>query len=211
MNSKPHVVIIGAGFGGLQAAKKLACKDVRVTVIDRTNYHLFQPLLYQVATAALSPGDIATPARQLFRNSPSIRLLLGTVTGVDTQRQTVSTHNGDVPYDYLVLATGATHSYFGKDEWARFAPGIKRIEDALEIRRRILTAFERAEAESLEQHRKGLLTFLIVGGGPTGVELAGAIAELARFGLEKDFRRFDPASARVVLVQSGPRILPSFP
>jgi putative oxidoreductase len=159
----------------------------------------------------LSPGDIATPARQMFRNSPSIRLLLGTVTGVDTQRQTVSTQNGDIPYDYLVIATGATHSYFGKNEWARFAPGIKRIEDALEIRRRILTAFERAEAVPLEQDRKGLLTFLIVGGGPTGVELAGAIAELARFGLEKDFRAFDPAQARVILVQAGPRLLPSFP
>ena len=141
----PRVVIVGAGFGGLRCAQGLRDASVAVTLIDRTNYHLFQPLLYQVATAALSPGDIATPARQMFRNSPSIRLLLGTVTGVDTQRQTVSTQNGEIPYDYLVLATGATHSYFGKDEWARFAPGIKRIEDALEIRRRILTAFERAE------------------------------------------------------------------
>jgi putative oxidoreductase len=207
----PRVVIVGAGFGGLRCAQALRNTSVAVTLIDRTNYHLFQPLLYQVATAALSPGDIATPARQMFRNSPSIRLLLGTVTGVDMQRQTVLTEHGEVPYDYLVLATGATHSYFGKDEWARFAPGIKRIEDALEIRRRILTAFERAEATSLEQERKGLLTFLIVGGGPTGVELAGAIAELARFGLEKDFRAFDPAQARVILVQAGPRLLPSFP
>jgi NADH dehydrogenase/putative oxidoreductase len=207
----PRVVIVGAGFGGLRCAQGLRDASVAVTLIDRTNYHLFQPLLYQVATAALSPGDIATPARQMFRNSPSIRLLLGTVTGVDTQRQTVATQNGDLPYDYLVLATGATHSYFGKDEWARFAPGIKRIEDALEIRRRILTAFERAEAASLEQDRQGLLTFLIVGGGPTGVELAGAIAELARFGLEKDFRAIDPAQARVILVQAGPRLLPSFP
>ncbi|MGC2033383.1 MAG: FAD-dependent oxidoreductase [Steroidobacteraceae bacterium] len=207
----PRVVIVGAGFGGLRCAQGLRNASVAVTLIDRTNYHLFQPLLYQVATAALSPGDIATPARQMFRNSPSIRLLLGTVSGVDTQRQTVSTQNGDVPYDYLVLATGATHSYFGKEEWARFAPGIKRIEDALEIRRRILTAFERAEAASLEQDRQGLLTFLVVGGGPTGVELAGAIAELARFGLEKDFRSFDPAQARVILVQAAPRLLPSFP
>jgi NADH dehydrogenase/putative oxidoreductase len=207
----PRVVIVGAGFGGLRCAQGLRDASVAVTLIDRTNYHLFQPLLYQVATAALSPGDIARPARQMFRNSPSIRLLLGTVTGVDTQRQTVSTQNGQIPYDYLVLATGATHSYFGKDEWARFAPGIKRIEDALEIRRRILTAFERAEAASLEQDRKALLTFLIVGGGPTGVELAGAIAELARFGLEKDFRAFDPAQARVILVQAAPRLLPSFP
>jgi NADH dehydrogenase FAD-containing subunit/uncharacterized membrane protein YphA (DoxX/SURF4 family) len=207
----PRVVIVGAGFGGLRCAQGLRNASVAVTLIDRTNYHLFQPLLYQVATAALSPGDIATPARQMFRNSPSIRMLLGTVTAVDTQRQTVLTQHGEIPYDYLVLASGATHSYFGKDEWARFAPGIKRIEDALEIRRRILTAFERAEAASLEQDRKGLLTFLIVGGGPTGVELAGAIAELARFGLDKDFRAFDPAQARVILVQAGPRILPSFP
>ena len=207
----PRVVIVGAGFGGLRCAQALRDASVAVTLIDRTNYHLFQPLLYQVATAALSPGDIATPARQLFRNSPSVRLLLGTVSGVDTQRQTVLTQHGDIPYDYLVLATGATHSYFGKDEWARFAPGIKRIEDALEIRRRILTAFERAEAASSEQDRMGLLTFLIVGGGPTGVELAGAIAELARFGLEKDFRAFDPAQARVILVQAAPRLLPSFP
>ncbi len=207
----PRVVIVGAGFGGLRCAQGLRDASVAVTLIDRTNYHLFQPLLYQVATAALSPGDIATPARQMFRNSPSIRLLLGTVTGVDTQRQTVSTQNGDIPYDYLVLATGATHSYFGKNEWARFAPGIKRIEDALEIRRRILTAFERAEGVSLEQDRKGLLTFLIVGGGPTGVELAGAIAELARFGLEKDFRAFDPAQARVILVQAGPAIAAELP
>jgi putative oxidoreductase len=207
----PRVVVVGAGFGGLRCAQGLRDASVAVTLIDRTNYHLFQPLLYQVATAALSPGDIARPARQMFRNSPSIRLLLGTVTGVDTQRQTVATQNGNIPYDYLVLATGATHSYFGKDEWVRFAPGIKRVEDALEIRRRILTAFERAEAASHEQDRKALLTFLIVGGGPTGVELAGAIAELARFGLEKDFRAFDPAQARVILVQAAPRLLPSFP
>jgi len=207
----PRVVIVGAGFGGLRCAQGLRNAAVAVTLIDRTNYHLFQPLLYQVATAALSPGDIATPARQMFRHSPSIRSLLGTVAGVNTQRQTVSTQHGDIPYDYLVLATGASHSYFGKDEWARFAPGIKRIEDALEIRRRILTAFERAEAACLEQDRKGLLTFLVVGGGPTGVELAGAIAELARFGLENDFRAFDPAQARVILVQAGQRLLPSFP
>jgi putative oxidoreductase len=207
----PKVVVVGAGFGGLRCAQALRDIPVAVTLIDRTNYHLFQPLLYQVATAALSPGDIATPARHMFRNIPSVRLLLGTVTGVDTQLQTVSTQNGDIPYDYLVLATGATHSYFGKDEWARFAPGIKRIEDALEIRRRILTAFERAEAASLDQDRQGLLTFLVVGGGPTGVELAGAIAELARFGLEKDFRAIDPAQARVILVQAAPRLLPSFP
>ena len=207
----PRVVIVGAGFGGLRCAQALRHVPVAVTLIDRTNYHLFQPLLYQVATAALSPGDIATPARQIFRNSPSTRLLFGTVTGVDTRRQMVSTQNGEIPYDYLVLATGATHSYFGKEQWAPFAPGLKRVEDALEIRRRILTAFERAEATSIEEERKGLLTFLIVGGGPTGVELAGAIAELARYGLENDFRAFDPSQARVILVQAAPRLLPSFP
>src|SRR5277367_873610 len=206
----PRVVIVGAGFGGLRCAQALRDVPAAVTLIDRTNYHLFQPLLYQVATAALSPGDIATPARQIFRNAPSIRMLLGTVTAVDTQRQTVATEAMEIPYDYLVLATGATHSYFGKDAWAPFAPGLKRVEDALEIRRRILTAFERAEAAS-EEERKGLLTFLIVGGGPTGVELAGAIAELARYGLENDFRAFDPSKARVVLVQAAPRLLPAFP
>ena len=207
----PRVVIVGAGFGGLRCAEALREVAVAVTLIDRTNYHLFQPLLYQVATAALSPGDIATPARQIFRNSPGTRLLLGTVTGVDTSRQMVSTQKGEIPYDYLVLATGATHSYFGKEAWAPFAPGLKRVEDALEIRRRILTAFERAEATSLEEERQGFLTFLIVGGGPTGVELAGAIAELARFGLENEFRACDPSKARVILVQAAPRLLPSFP
>lgn len=207
----PRVVIVGAGFGGLQCAHALRDVAVAVTLIDRTNFHLFQPLLYQVATAALSPGDIATPARQMFRNSPSTRLLLGTVSGVDTQRRLVTTPSGEIPYDYLVLATGATHSYFGKDQWAPFAPGLKRVEDALEIRRRILIAFERAEATSSDAERKALLTFLIVGGGPTGVELAGAIAELARYGLDNDFRAFDPAHARVILVQAAPRLLPSFP
>ncbi len=207
----PRVVVVGAGFGGLRCADALRDAAVAVTLIDRTNYHLFQPLLYQVATAALSPGDIATPARQAFRNSPSTRLLHGTVTGVDTQRQMVSTQHGEIPYDYLVLATGATHSYFGKEAWAPFAPGLKRVEDALEIRRRILTAFERAEATSIEEERQGFLTFLIVGGGPTGVELAGAIAELARFGMQNEFRAFDPSTARVILVQSAPRLLPSFP
>lgn len=211
MRGLPQVVIVGAGFGGLRCAEALKDSAVAVTLIDRTNFHLFQPLLYQVATAALSPGDIATPARQMFRNSPATRLLLGTVTGVDTQRQLVSTQTLKIAYDYLVLATGATHSYFGKEEWAPFAPGLKRVEDALEIRRRILTAFERAEATSIDEERRGFLTFLIVGGGPTGVELAGAIAELARYGLENDFRAFDPAKARVILVQAAPRLLPSFP
>jgi NADH dehydrogenase/putative oxidoreductase len=207
----PRVVIVGAGFGGVSCAAALRKADARITLIDRANYHLFQPLLYQIATAALSPGDIATPVRQLFRDSFGIQVLLGTVTGVDRTRQVVMLKGQEIPYDYLVIATGATHSYFGKDAWAPYAPGLKRIEDALEIRRRILTAFEMAEATADADERSALLTFLIVGGGPTGVELAGAIAELARYGMEKEFRTFDPADSRVILVQSAPRLLPAFP
>jgi putative oxidoreductase len=206
----PRVVIVGGGFGGLSCALALRRVRVSVTLIDRENYHLFQPLLYQVATAGLSPGDIASPIRQLFRECFNTRVLLGTVTGVDTARQCVLVATREIPYDFLVLATGAAHSYFGKDQWQSYAPGLKRIEDATAIRRRLLTAFERAEATDDAEERQALLTFLIVGGGPTGVELAGAIAELARFGMEKDFRKFDPASARVILVQSAPRVLPSF-
>jgi putative oxidoreductase len=206
----PRVVIVGAGFAGVSCADALRNVAVSVTLIDRVNYHLFQPLLYQVATAALSPGDIATPVRQLFRDAFSIRVLLGTVTGVDSRARAIKTEENVVPYDYLVLATGATHSYFGKDAWARYAPGLKSVADALEIRRRILTAFERAEAATDANERAALLTFLIVGGGPTGVELAGAIAELARFGMAKEFRTFDPADSRVILVQSAPRVLPVF-
>lgn len=207
----PRVVIVGAGFAGVSCAAELRHAPVAVTLIDRSNFHLFQPLLYQVATAALSPGDIASPVRQLFRESFNVRALLGTVTGIDTRAQRIFAGGHEVPYDYLVLATGATHSYFGKDAWAPHAPGLKRIEDALEIRRRILTAFEQAEAAEDEGQRAPLLTFLIVGGGPTGVELAGAISELARFGMDKEFRSFDPAEARVILVQSAPRLLPAFP
>jgi putative oxidoreductase len=207
----PRVVIVGAGFGGLRCAQALKGAKVAVTLIDRNNFHLFQPLLYQVATAALSPGDIATATRQIFRDAPATRLLLSTVTGIDTEKRLVLTERREIPYDYLVLATGATHSYFGKDEWARHAPGLKRVEDALEVRRRILTAFERAEESVNESEKAALLTFVIVGGGPTGVELAGAIAELARFGLDQDFRTFDPASARIILVQAGARLLPTFP
>ncbi|MBK7355946.1 FAD-dependent oxidoreductase [Propionivibrio sp.] len=207
----PRVVIVGAGFGGISCAAGLRGNAASVTVIDQANYHLFQPLLYQVATAALSPGDIAAPVRPLFRDSFSTRVLLGKVSSIDTEKQVVSTGEKEIPYDYLVLATGAAHSYFGKDQWAPYAPGLKRIEDATDIRRRILTAFERAEAAEDSVARESLLTFLIVGGGPTGVELAGAIAELARFGMEKEFRNFDPAHARVILVQSAPRLLPAFP
>jgi len=211
LDSVPRVVIIGGGFGGLSCASALRKARLSITLIDRGNFHLFQPLLYQVATAALSPGDIAAPIRPLFRDAFNARVLLGTVTGIDVGKRCVQIGDKRVDYDYLVVATGATHSYFGKDQWQPYAPGLKRVEDATEIRRRLLTAFERAEATEDVNEREALLTFLVVGGGPTGVELAGAIAELARFGMEKEFRRFDPASARVILVQSGPRILPSFP
>lgn len=211
LDGLPRVVIVGAGFGGLTCAAKLNRTPVSVTLIDRHNYHLFQPLLYQVATASLSPGDIATPVRGLFREHFNTRVLFGEVTGVDTQSREVQIGESCIPYDYLVLATGASHSYFGKDEWAPYAPGLKRVEDATEVRRRLLTAFELAEATEDDAERRSLLNFLIVGGGPTGVELAGAIAELTKYGMEKDFRRFDPATARVILVQAGDRILPTFP
>jgi putative oxidoreductase len=207
----PRVVIVGAGFGGLACARGLSRAKVQVTLIDRNNYHLFQPLLYQVATAGLAPGDIAAPVRGLFREQFNARVLLGAVTGVDTRTRRVLLGETSIDYDYLVLGTGASHSYFGRDDWAPHAPGLKRIEDATDVRRRVLTAFEHAEACEDDAQRRALLTFLIVGGGPTGVELAGAIAELARFGMEKDFRRFDPAGARVILVQAAERILPTFP
>jgi NADH dehydrogenase FAD-containing subunit/uncharacterized membrane protein YphA (DoxX/SURF4 family) len=207
----PRVVIVGAGFGGLACARALRQVPVTVTLIDRHNYHLFQPLLYQVATTALAAGDIALPIRSLLREQANARVLLGEVSGVDTHSHEVLLGERRLPYDYLVLATGASHSYFGRDEWAPFAPGLKRIEDATELRSRLLLAFERAEVAEDPAERDALLTFLIVGAGPTGVELAGAIAELARFGMAKEFRQVDPASARVILVQSGARILPTFP
>jgi NADH dehydrogenase/putative oxidoreductase len=207
----PRVVIVGAGFGGLACAAGLRTTPVRVTVVDRNNYHLFQPLLYQVATAGLSPGDIATPVRELLRDQFNAEVVFGEVTGVDAARREVLVGATRIPYDYLVIATGASHSYFGRDQWAPHAPGLKRVEDATAVRARLLTAFEKAEATRDADERDALLTFLIVGGGPTGVELAGAIAELARLGMEKQFRHFDPAQARVVLVQAGPRILPALP
>lgn len=207
----PRVVVVGAGFGGLACVKALRHAPVAITLVDRHNYHLFQPLLYQVATSALAPGDIAVPIRSLLRDQANARVLLGEVSGVDTERREVRLDDRRLAYDYLVLATGASHSYFGRDEWAPFAPGLKQIEDATQVRSRLLLAFERAEATDDPDERRALLTFLIVGAGPTGVELAGAIAELARFGMEQEFRHLDPASARVLLVQSGPRILPVLP
>jgi putative oxidoreductase len=209
--SLPHVVIVGGGFGGVSAARGLAGAPCRITLVDRRNYHLFQPLLYQVATAGLSPADIATPIRSLFRLQANVRVLLGEVVGVRPASREVMIDRSSLPYDYLVLATGAQHSYFGKEAWAAYAPGLKTIEDATEIRRRLLTAFERAETADQSTERAAWMTFVIVGGGPTGVELAGAIAELAHHGLDKEFRAIDPASATVVLVQAGPRLLPTFP
>ena len=205
------VVVVGAGFGGLSVAAELARADVDLTIIDRRNYHLFQPLLYQVATAGLSPADIAWPIRRLVRRQRNCRVLLGEVDGVDAARREVLCDGRRTPYDYLVLATGAQHAYFGNDEWAEFAPGLKRIEDATAIRRRILLAFERAETAIDAAERQRLLTFVIVGAGPTGVELAGAIAELANKALAADFRNVDPRQARVILVEAGDRVLPAFP
>src|ERR1700681_45782 len=210
LDGLPRVVVVGAGFCGLACPVAMRRARAAVTLIDRGNHHLFQPLLYHVATAALSPGDIAAQVRPIFRESFNTTVLFGEVTGIDPARRQVLLGQRAIPYDYLVLATGAAHSYFGKDAWQRFAPGLKRIEDATEIRRRLLTAFEHAESTDDGDERRELLTFLIVGGGPTGVELAGAIAQLARFGMERDFRHFDPAAARIILVQSAPRVLPTF-
>lgn len=208
--SVPHVVIVGAGFGGIACASGLRHEPLQVTLIDRQNYHLFQPLLYQVATGGLSPADIATPIRAMFRGDPSVRVLCGTVTDVDTASRLVIVNGRPLPYDALILATDASHGYFGRDDWAAFAPGLKSVPDATAIRGRILDAFERAEATDDLAARSRLLTFIVCGGGPTGVELAGAIAELARHGMAKDFRTFDPATARILLIQSGSRVLQQF-
>jgi NADH dehydrogenase/putative oxidoreductase len=207
----PRVVVVGAGFGGIAAVEGLRHAWARVTLIDRRNYHLFQPLLYQVATASLSPADVATPIRGLLRGQANARVLMERVTAVDVAARVVVAGGRRVPYDFLVLATGARHSYFGKDDWEPLAPGLKKIDDATAMRGRILAAFERAESRDDEAERRRLLTFVIVGGGPTGVELAGAIAELAHHGMRDEFRSIDPATARVILVQSAPRLLPAMP
>ena len=208
---RAQVVIIGGGFGGLEAARTLRRADADITVVDRQNHHCFQPLLYQVATAALSPADVAWPIRHILRTQQNATVLMATVTGIDAAQKKVRTDSGDIPYDYLVIATGAMHSYFGHDEWSDVAPGLKRIEDATRIRRSILIAFEQAEIMADPDEQRRLLTFVIVGGGATGVEMAGAIAEIARQTLAADFRRIDPRSARIVLIEAGPRLLPAFP
>lgn len=209
--ARPHIVIVGAGFGGLAAAHRLAGADADVTVIDRRNYHLFQPLLYQVATAGLSPAQIASPIRAILRRATNVQVVLGKVAAIDKARRIVTVEDRTLSYDHLVLATGARHSYFGRDVWEEAAPGLKKIDDATGIRRRILTAFEHAEAARCPDERRRLLTFVVVGGGPTGVEMAGAIAELARVALRHDFRNIDPGDARVVLIEAGPRLLATFP
>lgn len=213
MGEPIHVVIVGGGFGGLEAAKALARggrDNLRITVVDRRNHHLFQPLLYQVAMAGLSPADITMPIRTVLKSYRKVSVRLATVTAVVPEDKRIETSEGPLDYDYLILAGGATHAYFGRDEWEEHAPGLKTIEQATEIRRRVLRAFERAELEPNPQRQRELLTFIVVGGGPTGVEMAGALGELSRYTLARDFRRIDPSRTRVLLIEGGPRILPAF-
>ncbi len=206
----PHVVIVGAGFGGLTAAHELRRAAVRITIVNRSNHHLFQPLLYQVATAALSPADIAAPIRRIFRGQANVSVMLADATGVDVAGKRVILADGSVDYDILIVATGATHAYFGHDEWAEYSTGLKSLHDALKIRQRVLMAFEIAEREPDEARRRAWMTFVIVGGGPTGVELAGTLAEVSRQTLARDFRRINTASARVILVEAAPRVLGAY-
>jgi NADH:ubiquinone reductase (H+-translocating) len=212
-DSRARVVIVGGGFGGLRAAKALADAPVQVTLVDRRNHHLFQPLLYQVATAALSPADIAQPIRSVLRGQSNLEVILAGVDSIDVAASEVVLDEdaGRLPYDYLILAAGANHAYFGHDEWAPSAPGLKTLEDALDIRRRILTSFEEAEREPDPARRKALMTFVVVGGGPTGVEMAGAIAEIARYSLARDFRHIDTRDAKVILIEAGTQLLSAFP
>lgn len=209
--TKPKVVIVGAGFGGLTAARRIAPLPVQVTVIDRKNHHTFQPLLYQVATAGLSPGEIATPIRWILRSYPNIEVLLEEVTDFDHAQRKVFTNNQAVDYDYLVIASGATHAYFGHPQWEPLAPGLKTIEDALEIRRRVLLAFELAERQAASGHGEMPLNFVVVGAGPTGVELAGTLAEIARYALKYEFRSIRPEQTRILLIEAGPRVLAAYP
>lgn len=209
-SARPHLVIVGAGFGGLHAARALNGADVRITVIDRRNHHLFQPLLYQVATASLAPTDITYPIRGILRRQKNTQVFLTEAVAIDVGSRTLILQDGEIPYDYLILASGVRHSYFGHPEWEDYAPGLKSVEDALDVRRRILLAFERAEREPDAAKRRALLTFVVVGGGPTGVELAGAIAEIACMVMVSDFRTVNPREARTILVEAGPRVLPSF-
>ncbi|HEV2721783.1 MAG TPA: NAD(P)/FAD-dependent oxidoreductase [Thermoanaerobaculia bacterium] len=206
-----HIVIVGSGFGGLYAARELRHADALVTIIDRRNFHLFQPLLYQVATAALNPSDIAAPIRSILRRQKNVSVILGEAMSIDTRKRIVTLTEGQVAYDYLIVATGATHSYFNHPEWEHDAPGLKTIEDALEIRRRVLLAFEEAERETDPERQRAWLTFVIVGAGPTGAELAGALSEIARQTMLRDFRRINPSSARVILVEGKERVLPAYP
>jgi len=210
MTSRPRVVIVGAGFGGLNAAQALAKAPVQITVIDRKNFHTFQPLLYQVATAGLSPGEIAAPIRSILRSHKNVEVLMGEVTGFDLERRIVETPDAVVGYDYLIVAAGAGHSYFGHEDWEPFAPGLKTIEDALEIRRRVLLAFELAERQAATGERESPLNFVVVGGGPTGVELAGTLAEICRHALAHEFRSIDPARTHILLIEGGPRVLPTY-
>lgn len=211
MQSNPHVVIVGGGFGGLQAARAFDRAAVRVTLVDRHNYHLFQPLLYQVATASLSPGDIASPIRWVLRKQKNVEVLLANVVGIDTVSNRVLTDEGEIAFDYLIVASGATHSYFGHGEWEAHAPGLKTLDDALAMRRKVLLAFEAAERETDPAKQRRLLTFVIVGGGPTGVELAGALAEIARQTLRDDFRHIRPETSRIILLEGSPHLLGAFP
>lgn len=210
MTEKPRVVIVGAGFGGLNAAQKLAKAEVQIVVIDRKNFHTFQPLLYQVATAGLSPSEIASPIRSILRSHENIEVFMGEVVGFDLERRLVLGADGQVPYDYLIVAAGAGHSYFGHEDWEVFAPGLKTIEDAIEIRRRVFLAFELAERQAATGEKVTPVNFVVVGGGPTGVELAGMLAEISRHALAHDFRSIDPASTHILLVEAGPRLLPAY-